>query len=79
MEADLLLLSARPDAVVPPGLARRVRLRWEEERAAAAAYRRWTACLAVAAVLLGVAAATISGEEPLDDPFDSSAADLLEI
>lgn len=71
-----LLASARPGDDVPPDLAGRVLLRWNEDRAAAASYRRWTAGLAAAAVILLFASAAAPSQAPLDDPFEMNASDV---
>lgn len=73
------LPGARPSADVPPGLAGRARRRLLDERAAAATGRRWTVGFAAAAVLLGVVAAAVPDGEAFDDPFETEAADLLDL
>ncbi len=72
-----LLASARPGDDVPPDLAGRVLGRWNEERAAAASYRRWTAGLAAAAVLLFAAAEAIPAPDASADPFEPAFDDVV--
>lgn len=76
MESDLLR-ACRPSDDVAPGLARRVRARWAENRAEAAAYRRWTAGLAAFAIALGAAAA-LAPADALADPFEGVAAEAID-